>query len=336
MGAALRGQRGRLALLLLIALAAGAAGADPLVLEERGDGPVPVPGIGNAELSGITWLGEHRFLAVDDGEARLIPLEVTLDDATGAIRALAAGAAVGLTGAEDPEGIARRPSHGSVLVVDEGSRDLREYDPASGALLGVIPPPAIYKGRVKKNNGFESIAAAGDGKGYWIATEGPLRRDGKGPNAMSGGWIRLQHLDATLAPGVQHAYRTEPGLGFVGVVDLLVTPEGELLVLERALTGGGFTARVFQVDASQATDVASFEKLRNREDFRAVKKHKLWERSGGFQNFEGMALGPELAIGGRLVLLVSDGGGQRPPTLLALRLTRRAVEPAPTAAPPAR
>jgi hypothetical protein len=340
MEAALRGQGSRLALVLLLALvlralAAGAAGAGSLALEERGNGPVPVPGIGNAELSGITWLGENRFLAVDDGEGRLIPLAVTLDDATGAIRTVEAGAPVALTGAQDPEGIALRPSHGSVLVVDEGWRDLREYDPVSGALLGVIPPPAIYKGRVKKNNGFESIAAAGDGKGYWIATEGPLRRDGKGPNAMSGGWIRLQYLDAALAPSAQHAYRTEPGLGFVGVVDLLTTPEGELLVLERALTGGGFTARVFQVDASQATDVAPFEKLRNREDFRPVTKHKLWERSGGFQNFEGIALGPELAIGGRLVLLVSDGGGQRPPMLVALRLTRRPLEAAPNA-PPAR
>jgi hypothetical protein len=333
MEAALRGQGGSLALVLLIALAAGAAGAEPLVLEERGNGPVPVPGLGKAELSGITWLGENRFLSVDDGEARLIPLEVTLDDATGAIQKVEAGAAVVLTGAEDPEGIAPRPSHGSVLVVDEGTRDVREYDPASGALLRVIPPPAIYKGRVKKNNGFESIAAAADGEGYWIASEGPLRRDGKGPNAMSGGWIRLQQLDATLAPSRQFAYRTEPGLGFVGVVDLGTTPEGELLVLERALTGGGFTARIFQVDASQATDIGSFEKLRNRNDFHAVWKTKLWERSGGFQNFEGMALGPELAIGGRLVLLVSDGGGQRSPTLLALRLTRKPPAPASSAAP---
>ena len=66
--------------------------------------------------------------------------------------------------------------------------------------------------------------------------------------------------------------------------------------------------------------MSGFEKLRNRDDFWPVRKTKLWERTGGFQNFEGLALGPELAIGGRLVLLVSDGGGRRQPTLLALRL----------------
>jgi hypothetical protein len=58
-----------------------------------------------------------------------------------------------------------------------------------------------------------------------------------------------------------------------------------------------------------------------------ARKQKLWERAGGFQNFEGMTLGPELPGGGRLVLLVSDGGGQRQPALLALRLTSAASEP---------
>ena len=323
MEGAVRARAVKLASALWLALAAGAAGADVLALEERGDGPVPVAGAGNAELSGITWLGEGRFLAVDDGGSSLVPLEVTLDANTGAILTAAAGAAIPLPGSRDPEGIARRPGHDGVLVVDEGTRDVREYDPISGKLLRTIAPPAMFDGRVKKNAGFESIAAMTDGKTIWIANEGPLRRDGQGPNATSGGWVRLQRLDGDFSPAAQYAYRTEPGLGFVGVVDLLATPEGELLVLERAFTGAGLKARIFQVDLAQATDVSSFEKLRNRTDFRPVGKLKLWERSGGFQNFEGMALGPTLKVGGRLVLLVSDGGGRRPPTLLALRLTRK-------------
>jgi hypothetical protein len=335
MRAALRGRGRRLALALApglaLALTAGAAHAESLALEERGNGPLAVPGIGDAELSGITWAGEHRFLAVDDGEARLFPLEVTLDDATGAVREVRAGAAVALDGAEDAEGVALAPD-GSVIVSDEGTKDLRAYDASSGARLRVIAPPPIYEGRVKKNTGFESLTAIPGGKGYWIATEAPIRLDGKGPTATSGGWVRLQQLDAAFAPVLQYAYRTEPGLGFVGVVDLAMTPEGELLVLERALTGGGFTARIFQVDTQGATDVSAFEKLRNRNDFHGVLKRRLWERSGGFLNFEGMAIGPELAVGGRLVLLVSDGGGQRAPTLLALRLTRK---PAPASATPA-
>jgi hypothetical protein len=109
-------------------------------------------------------------------------------------------------------------------------------------------------------------------------------------------------------------------VGFVGVVDLLVAPGGELLVLERALTGSGFAVRIFAIDFAGASDVSRAPSLAQLGSVTPVGKRKLWERSGGFQNFEGMALGPELASGGRLVLVVSDGGGRRPPTLLALRL----------------
>jgi hypothetical protein len=332
MQAARRGQVGRLALALLIALAAGAADAERIVFEELGDGPVPVPGVGNAGLSGITWLEDGRYLAVDDASDRMFPLQVTLDEATGAIRQVEVGTAVELEGGKDTEGIVKRHGAETVLVADEGTHELREHDAASGKRLRVIPPPALYLGRIKNNKGFEGVTIAAGGS-VWTATESPLRRDGLGPDSTSGGWIRLQRFAPSFEPAEQYAYRPEPALGFVGVVDLLATPEGELLVLERALTGGGFTARVFQVDTSRATDVASIEKLRNRDDVRAVKKQKLWERSGGFQNFEGITLGPSLASGGRLVLLISDGGGHRAPHLLALRLTRKAVEAAPSAAP---
>ena len=295
MGGATHEQAGMLALALLFApagalLLAPAASAETavLALEELGAGPVPVAALGNAELSGITWLGEGRFLSVDDGLKRLIPLEVTLDAASGAIQQVVVGEYVTLAGAKDPEGIARRPNHASMLVVDEGTRDIREYDPESGEQLRVFAPPPMYDGRVKKNNGFESIAAAWDGHSFWIATEGPLRNDGGGSSAMAGAWVRLQRLDASLAPIGQYAYRTDPGLGFVGVVELLLTPEGELLVLERALTGGGFSARIFAGGRlrrrrtsrrSRSSAIAT--------DFVPAKKVKLWERNGRLPELRG-------------------------------------------------
>ena len=317
---------------LLCLASASAFAAEPLHLEELGEGPVPIPGIGNAELSGITWMGGARYLAVDDGRSRLFPLEVSLDEASGKITRVVAGEFVSLKGARDIEGIAWWPESGSVLVTDEIAHEIREYDPASGALKRAIPAPPPFRGRIRENRGFEGVAIGAEGKSVWTANEGPLRLDGGEAGALEGAWIRIQRLDASLRATGQWAYRTEPGLGFVGVVDLMVAPGGELLVLERALTGGGFSARIFAVDLSRATDISAFDKLRNRDDFWPARKEKLWERAGGFQNFEGLALGPELPGGGHLVLLVSDGGGQRQPTLLALRLT--AGNPGPSTTPP--
>jgi hypothetical protein len=314
-------------LCLLSFAIASALAAQALRIEEIGGEPVPVPGIGNAELSGITWAGGARYLAVDDGRSRLFPLDVTIDEATGKIVRVVAGEFVSLKGARDIEGIAWRSAQHSVIVTDETAHELREYDPVSGELKRSFPPPALFHDRIRQNRGFEGVAISPDGKSVWTVNEGPLRYDGDSAGALQGAWVRLQRFDAALVPNGQWAYRTEPGIGFVGVVDLMVAPAGELLVLERALTGGGFSARIFFAGLARATDIAGIERLRDRDDFRPARKEKLWERTGGFQNFEGIALGPELAGGARLVLLVSDGGDQRPPTLLPLRFTTRPAEP---------
>jgi len=317
-----RGVRARRALACLLVLGmAYAAPAGAIRLEELGDGPVPVPGIGNAELSGITWAGGTRYFTVDDGRSRLFPLEVTIDELHAEIALVVAGEFVSLKGAHDIEGVAWRAAERTVLVTDEIAHEIREYDPVSGELRKSFPPPPVFQGRFRQNRGLEGIAVSPADKSVWTANEGPLRLDGDSPGALHGAWVRLQRFDSGLRPSGQWAYRTEAGLGFVGVVDLMVAPGGELLVLERALTGGGFSARIFAVDLAKATDVSGLDKLRNRDDFWPVRKELLWERSGGGQNFEGLALGPELTSGGRLVLLVSDGGGQRQPTLLPLRLS---------------
>ena len=188
-----------------------------------------------------------------------------------------------------------------MLVTDEALAEIREYDPSSGKLIRSVPPPPPFRGRLSKNGGFESIAVTPDGESCLDREREPRcaamarrRPPSKGRGCACSGSTQRS------PPAGQWAYRSEPGLGYVGVVDLLVAPGGQLLALERALTGGGFSARIFELDLSRATDVSAFEKLRNRDDFWPVRKTKLWERTGGFQNFEGLALGPELASGGRL------------------------------------
>jgi hypothetical protein len=299
---------------------AGAAGAEPLRLEELGDGPVPVPGLDAAELSGITWLGGVRYLAVDDGSPRLLPLDVQWDAASRRIADVVVGEAVRIEGGRDLEGIAWRASDRRLFVTDEGSHRILEVDPATGKVVRRLSPPSRFRGRLQGNRGLEGIAFSPDGRSAWVAAEAPLRRERGVPAVLEGPWIRLQRLDASFAATGQWAYRTEPALGLVGLVDLAVAPNGQPLVLERALTGAGFSARIFAVDLAEASDTSEIDVLAEGEEVRPARKLVLWQRTGGFQNFEGLALGPELEGGGRLLLLVSDGGGRRSTTLLALRL----------------
>jgi Esterase-like activity of phytase len=316
-----RGRCGRWSgsLALSLALAASAA-AQPLTLEMLGDGPRPVPGVGQAELSGITWLGGEHYLAVDDGSPRLLPLDVRIDASSGRIAEIAVGAWLPVGGKHDLEGIAWRASEQSVLVTDELGHQILELDARDAKLRRRGPPPLPFRGRLRTNQGIEGIAVSADAGEVWIANETPLRRDGDAASALRGALVRLLRMDAGWVPTGQWAYRTESGLGFVGVVDLALLPGGGLLVLERALTGAGFSSHIFAVDFAGATEISGIESLPGHDELRPVGKRLLWQRAGGFQNFEGIALGPELASGGRLVLLVSDGGGRAQPTLLALRL----------------
>src|SRR4030095_12358195 len=113
-------------------LFASAAAAGSLRRADLGHAPVPVPGVGNAELSGITWAGGTRYYAVDDGGARLCPLDVTFDAERGENTKVVAGAFVPLAGARDVEGIAWRAAAKTVLVSDELVEAIREYDPVTG------------------------------------------------------------------------------------------------------------------------------------------------------------------------------------------------------------
>jgi hypothetical protein len=126
-----------------------------------------------------------------------------------------------------------------------------------------------------------------------------------------------------------------------------------VLVLERATLGsqgpgdiGGFVSRIFEVDVTDASDIAGVPSLAAiqvraattnsadvrssdpaaRRDYQPVRKRLLWSRvfglAGGPNNFEGMALGPVLADGSRSVVLVADND-ILPSNFWALKLTER-------------
>lgn len=291
---------------------------------------------GASELSGLAWAGADVFYAISDSGATLYELDLDVDPASGAILSAAVTGALVLASGSDHEAVVAHALGGSVLTADEAGPAIREYRLSDGAQLASLALPAIYA-QARANLSLESLArhsaASASDDALWTANEEALLPDGPKSDASNGTLVRLQRFDAIGAPAGQWAYRTDPypGSPFLGqersgVADLLALPNGELLVLERSFSSTLFRSRLYLVDFAGASDVSALTGL-DGASFTPVGKTLLWERGGTFENFEGLALGPELDAGDRSLLLVSDDGGGALQSLYPLRI-QYAPEPA--------
>lgn len=277
-------------------------------------------GTGAGELSGITYAGGTSYYSVGDNGAKSIwQVYTSLSTQSGRIRSsLVTGGIDAPELGSDSEGIALRPGHGSAFIADEVASSISEFSLATGAKIGSVAVPAIFRpANVQNNMGLESLTYR-DGE-LWTGNEEALRPDGPLSTTATGSWVRIQKFaGADLAPAGQFGYLTDPISAlspFVdversGLVDLLVLPNGQLLALERELGGflPRFRARIYLVGFNGATDVSEVPSLASG-SFTPVSKTLLWQNMSGFSNFEGITLGPKLGADSYSLLLVSDDGG---------------------------
>ncbi|MEE2772086.1 MAG: esterase-like activity of phytase family protein [Bacteroidota bacterium] len=177
-----------------------------------------------------------------------------------------------------------------------------------------------------RNNGvFEGVCKSYDGKAYWVAMELPLEKDGAKPKIYpTHSHVRFTKYDAvTGLPVRQFVYKLD-GIAKLpinffavnGVTELLEYAPNRFLVLERAYSAGygsnGNTVKIFEVDATEATNTLEFQNLKKASYQKAHKslifnfKHiKDQMKSGIIDNIEGMCFGPEMN-GKPSLLLVSD------------------------------
>lgn len=279
---------------------------------------------GASELSGITHVSGDQFYVVSDKGARLFPLTISIDPRTGFILAARLGEGRKLPKGVDFEGVAYHPERKSLLVSDERGPAIREYG-LDGAHLAAVELPRIYA-QSRLNQSLESLSMDPEGKALWTVNESALSVDGGRANLERGAVVRIQKLSSSYVPSGQWAYLTDPIPGSsmarafrLGVTDLAALPGGEILVLERAVSDLGLSARIFAVDFKGAADTSSIPSL-EKQTVAPVTKRLLWEHFGLSTNFEGMALGPKLEEGDHSLILISDDAGLFAPTLYALRL----------------
>jgi hypothetical protein len=211
---------------------------------------------------------------------------------------------------------------------------------------------------VRGNRGFESLTLAPDGSALISAVENALAQDGPAATLETGSPARLIAF-ALDGPRVVSEYvnRVESipaaptsagGDADNGLVDLIaldiapdISPDGQgtLLALERSYVQGvGNTVRLYLAQTQGASEVSSLDALPGMEDAAEVVTPVAKELLVDFgelggelgiapDNLEGMALGPQLVDGRRVMVVVSDNNFNPSQTtqVWALALTLGAV-----------
>lgn len=201
---------------------------------------------------------------------------------------------------------------------------------ADGAWVRELPLPAAF-GRVpdfrrgpRANATLEGLALSPDGRTAWLAMETAWIQDGPRPTPQApGGPLRITAMDvasgrplrqiAYVPDAVPHARRIPWGPQLNGVSEVLADGPHHLLVLERSYSAGaGFSARLYRIDTRAGSDTLALEALRTEgaHNHTAVPKTLVADLdqlgAGPLDNLEGMAWGPPLAGGGRVIVFVSD------------------------------
>lgn len=230
----------------------------------------------------------------------------------------------------DAESVRIDHHSGELLVASEGDEQrqtaswIRRVD-RGGRWLGEVSLPTLLASGSQQgprpNRALEGLAFAPHGRALWVALESPLLQDGKAASVLHGADVRLTRIPWPDGAITQYVYLTDAARAHGpdesadnGISEILGSGEHELLVLERSgiRSADGqfrFHTRLYCADASDATDVASFESLVGRRYLRVTKQLALdFDSLQGViaGNLEAMGWGPTLPNGSRSLVLASD------------------------------
>ncbi|HEX3478822.1 MAG TPA: esterase-like activity of phytase family protein [Kofleriaceae bacterium] len=273
------------------------------------------------ELSGLAWdPAEQRLFAVSDRNRALtvlvprpdlagfdlapsIPLDIAIDDWDGE----------GLALAGDRFLVVANESQPAVFSVDRAGHDAR-------------PLALPFRPGLRHNLGIEGIGYATAGARRYVFTVNEQALEGDGPVSTvdHGTVVRLTRHSLDGEPVLEVAYLTDPvftaGYGDAGVSDLAALSPERVLILERSwVRGAGNAIRVYIVDLRGAPSIAALDDARRAApiakrlilDLATVDDTRCStppapQRRKIFDNYEGLAVGPVLDDGRRVLFLVSD------------------------------
>lgn len=272
--------------------------------------------------SGITWLGGSKYAIANDKSptAGFHMMTIKTDSITGEL--LSVREDTFLTSGmpnRDEEGICYVPHTQTVFVCGEEDQEILEYN-LQGQLTGrKLNIPEIFK-TAYSNSGFEALTYQANTHRFWTTSENTLKADGKKPTIQRKikNRLRLQSFGDDLQPKEQYWYesdstltRKHKGRSILGVSGMAALEDGRIIVLERELyipkkqIGSYSQIKLYLVDPSQQQPGEVLRKTLLTE-FRT----KMNLRRRDFANYEGICVGPRLADGRQLLILVSDSQNQ--------------------------
>jgi predicted extracellular nuclease len=239
-------------------------------------------------------------------------------------------------GSLDPEGLALAPD-GALFVASEGEPH-RGIPPLvarfmlDGSLVAGLKLPEHYLPNsegtwgVRDNLAFEGLGMSPDGSRLVVATENALLQDGPAADLDHGSPARLLVLEPTTGlPIAEYLYEVgavpdmphpSTALSTNGISEILALDNNRLLIVERSFSAGvGNRVRIYLVDLEGASNIKDIDSLRDTSGSQPVAAAKILLADLGMlgiepDNIEGMALGPALPDGRRLLVLASDNNFQ--------------------------
>ncbi len=235
----------------------------------------------------------------------------------------------------DPEGV-RVGRDGAVFISDEYGPVVYQFDtkgqrvrslavPARFLIAapGKTPadelPPKCKSGR-QPNRGMEGLAISPDGTKLYGIMQSPLIQDGalNEKNERVGRNCRVLEIDLATGQTREFVYQLADPVN--GVSEILAVSDHEFLVLERDGLGGpdAKCKKLFRADLTGATDVSAVAALpggmlppavtpMKKEPFLDLLAPKFGIAGAECpEKFEGLAFGPDLPDGRRLLLVTAD------------------------------
>lgn len=253
----------------------------------------------------------------------------------------------------DPEAV-RTDRHGKIFMSDEYGPNVYAFS-ESGRRTAILPVPSKFKiarpsksaaeegshnksGR-QPNGGLEGLAIIPDGTKLYAIMQRPLIQDsraGQDGEKRTGTNNRIIEFDLATGTTREFLYPLDDTKN--GVCEILAINAHEFLVLERDGKGGPEAAakKIYKIDLAGATDISGHETLpadgippgvtaARKAPFLDLLDPKFGLAGSSFpEKIEGLAFGPDLPDGRRLLIVAIDNDfiAEKPIILHAFAIDR--------------